>query len=32
MNVFRKGNLPIKAHLEAGAYHIVIPFKSETKK
>jgi GNAT superfamily N-acetyltransferase len=26
MNVFRKGDLPIKARLESGVYHLVIPF------
>ena len=31
MKVFRKGNLPIKAHLEDGVYHLVIPFSTEAK-
>jgi GNAT superfamily N-acetyltransferase len=26
MKVFKKGNLPVKAHLEGGVYHIEIPF------
>ena len=26
MKVFRKGNLPVKAHLESGVYHLEIPF------
>jgi acyl-CoA hydrolase len=26
MKVFKKGNLPIKAHLEGGVYHLEIPF------
>jgi GNAT superfamily N-acetyltransferase len=26
MNVFRKGDLPVKAHLESGVYHLEIPF------
>jgi len=26
MKVFRKGNLPVKAHLEGGVYHLEIPF------
>jgi len=31
MNVFRKGDLPVKAHLESGVYHLEIPFCSKTK-
>ena len=27
MKVFRKGNLPLKAHLEEGVYHLSIPFE-----
>jgi acyl-CoA hydrolase len=30
MNVFRKGDLPVKAHLESGVYHLEIPFRPET--
>jgi GNAT superfamily N-acetyltransferase len=26
MKVFRKGDLPVKAHLESGVYHLEIPF------
>jgi GNAT superfamily N-acetyltransferase len=26
MKVFKKGDLPVKAHLEGGVYHIEIPF------
>ena len=26
MNVFQKGDLPVKAHLENGVYHLTIPF------
>jgi acyl-CoA hydrolase len=26
MKVFKKGNLPVKAHLEGGIYHLEIPF------
>jgi GNAT superfamily N-acetyltransferase len=26
MKVFRKGDLPVKAHLEGGVYHLTIPF------
>jgi GNAT superfamily N-acetyltransferase len=26
MKVFRKGGLPVKAHLEGGVYHLEIPF------
>ena len=29
MKVFRKGNLPIKIHLEDGVYHLQIPFHRE---
>jgi len=28
MKVFRKGDLPVKAHLESGVYHLEIPFSS----
>jgi hypothetical protein len=31
MKVFKKGELPVKAHLEGGVYHIEIPFNSVTK-
>ena len=31
MKVFKKGNLPVKAHLEGGIYHLEIPFASVTK-
>ena len=31
MNVIRKGDLPVKAHLESGTYDLEIPFKPETK-
>ena len=27
MKVFKKGNLPVKANLENGVYHIIIPFE-----
>jgi acyl-CoA hydrolase len=27
MKVFKKGKLPVKAHLEGGVYHLEIPFK-----
>jgi len=30
MSVFRKGDLPVKAHLESGVYHLKIPFSTET--
>ena len=26
MKVFRKGDLPVEAHLESGVYHLEIPF------
>jgi hypothetical protein len=26
MKVFKKGDLPVKAHLEGGVYHLEIPF------
>ena len=29
--VFRKGDLPVKAHLESGVYHLEIPFDEQTK-
>jgi GNAT superfamily N-acetyltransferase len=32
MKVFKKGNLPVKAHLEAGVYHLEIPFNSASKR
>jgi acyl-CoA hydrolase/GNAT superfamily N-acetyltransferase len=31
MKVFRKGNLPVKAHLESGVYHLEIPFDRQNK-
>jgi acyl-CoA hydrolase len=31
MNVFRKGDLPVKAHLESGVYHVKIPLSAKTK-
>ena len=31
MKVFKKGNLPVKAHLEGGVYHLEIPFNSASK-
>jgi GNAT superfamily N-acetyltransferase len=31
MKVFRKGNLPVKAHLESGVYHLEIPFDRRDK-
>jgi acyl-CoA hydrolase/GNAT superfamily N-acetyltransferase len=31
MKVFKKGDLPVKAHLEGGVYHLEIPFNSVTK-
>ena len=31
MKVFRKGNLPVKTHLESGVYHLEIPFDSHNK-
>ena len=30
MKVFKKGELPVKAHLEGGVYHLEIPFNSVT--
>ena len=30
MNVFQKGDLPVKAHLESGVYHLKIPLNSHT--
>ena len=30
MKVFRKGDLPLKARLESGVYHIEIPFSENT--
>ncbi len=30
MNVFQKGDLPVKAHLENGVYHLTIPFDAKT--
>jgi RimJ/RimL family protein N-acetyltransferase len=29
MKVFHKGELPVRAHLESGVYHLTIPFESE---
>jgi acyl-CoA hydrolase/GNAT superfamily N-acetyltransferase len=31
MKVFRKGDLPVKAHLESGVYHLEIPFDKQSK-
>ena len=31
MKVFKKGGLPIKAHLEGGIYHLEIPFNASSK-
>jgi acyl-CoA hydrolase/GNAT superfamily N-acetyltransferase len=31
MKVFRKGDLPVKAHLENGVYHLEIPFNKQNK-
>jgi len=31
MKVFRKGDLPVKAHLESGVYHLEIPFDTQNK-
>jgi acyl-CoA hydrolase len=31
MKVFRKGDLPVKAHLESGVYHLEIPFNRQNK-
>jgi len=31
MKVFKKGNLPVKAQLEAGIYHLEIPFNATRK-
>ena len=31
MKVFKKGDLPVKAHLEGGVYHLEIPFNSTIK-
>ena len=31
MKVFKKGDLPVKAHLEGGIYHLEIPFNSASK-
>jgi hypothetical protein len=28
MKVFHKGELPVRAHLESGVYHLTIPFES----
>jgi GNAT superfamily N-acetyltransferase len=30
MNVFQKGDLPVKAHLESGVYHLTIPLDTRT--
>ena len=32
MKVFRKGDLPVKAHLESGVYHLEIPLDRQNKK
>jgi hypothetical protein len=29
MKVFHKGELPVRAHLESGVYHLTIPFESK---
>jgi acyl-CoA hydrolase/GNAT superfamily N-acetyltransferase len=29
MKVFQKGDLPVRAHLESGVYHLTIPFESK---
>jgi len=31
MKVFRKGDLPVKAHLENGVYHLEIAFEKQNK-
>jgi acyl-CoA hydrolase/GNAT superfamily N-acetyltransferase len=31
MKVFRKGDLPVEAHLESGVYHLEIPFDKQNK-
>jgi GNAT superfamily N-acetyltransferase len=31
MKVFRKGGLPVKARLESGVYHLVIPFSTKAR-
>jgi len=31
MKVFKKGDLPVNAHLQGGVYHLEIPFNSVTK-
>ena len=31
MKVFHKGDVPVKAHLESGVYHLEIPFDEQTK-
>jgi len=31
MKVFRKGDLPVKAHLESGVYHLEIPFNPQAR-
>jgi len=31
MKVFRKGGLPVKARLESGVYHLVIPFSTNAR-
>jgi acyl-CoA hydrolase/GNAT superfamily N-acetyltransferase len=32
MKVFRKGDLPVEAHLESGVYHLEIPFDRHTQE
>ena len=32
MKVFRKGDLPVKAYLKSGVYHLEIPFNNQNKK
>ena len=31
MKVFRKGDLPVNAHLESGVYHLEIPFNRQDR-
>jgi hypothetical protein len=30
MKIFKRGDLPVKAHLEGGVYHLEIPFNTVT--
>jgi hypothetical protein len=32
MKVFRKGDLPVKAHLEGGVYHLEIPLNRHNRR